>query len=266
MSERIACHLAGRIREISRLPSHKRERRISRDARHSLDAASFLAEWERFHAVVRPLAWVSACLFAFAFFLSPIAIALFGAVRLWPYLLVELVCLTISVVILYVHAHKRLFGRSRPGPWMDAISMLLFPPAAMRSVDRLSQDVAASHSAVAVVLALCDPTEAGEFVRRQAIDLQADGTSEPVDEATACRQWFAALVLRELIEQSKQSGMEIFRAPQREEGMHAYCPKCHSQFRHVDGACDDCSGVGLRTFDGVGRKMDTKHQVDVDHA
>jgi hypothetical protein len=54
-------------------------------------------------------------------------------------------------------------------------------------------------------------------------------------------------------EQAKIADNLIAHPVPSDDGVHSYCPRCHSQFKQAAGHCPDCTGVKLMAFETVDR-------------
>ena len=87
------------------------------------------------------------------------------------------------------------------------------------------------------------------ILRRFAFDLQRQ-TDAPVDTPAAqCREWYQAQQRAALSRLLKALRRDPFHEPEQlDDGLSAYCPRCHSQFQDGTTQCSDCADVRLIEF------------------
>jgi len=240
------------IRTLLDAKKAKREKILSAELAGIIDTAAIKAVWARFRVTTTILRISSWAPFLWIFVLAPLVMVVFGPLASWPYLLAGLFLSSLMVAVLFFKAHRALFEAARYDRWVQAISMTLFPIAAIRAVDRLSKDLLARFHPVAVVNVFCPEETAHEVARREWFDV-----SRPPDSTTAspdqnCLSWYRAALQRQIESFSLRAGYDLREAPDKDdETMVHYCPRCHRQFGQSAATCSDCSEVALSLFPQV---------------
>ena len=176
---------------------------------------------------------------------TPIAIVMAGPLRTWPYLLGGLFLSSLIVSIQFVRVHRRELpaGADR---WLHAVSMTLFPLAAIRAVDRISKERLAGFNPLAVIGVFCGEDDGDPLLRRVGFDLEHGDAKHDEPSVARCREWYLAqkrASFRQLLRDLKR---DPFTAPAAiDETVTLYCPRCHDQFGEGTTACSDCVGVAL---------------------
>ena len=244
-SQRLAIELAGHIAGIKTYPHRKRAEAVRAVIGEAFDVHLLRSTWSRFLKASRRLTLLAALPVVWLAFVTPITLLLVGPLSSWPYLLGGLFLTGLAVSMEFVRVHRReLYGVS--DSWLHAVSMTLFPIAAIRAVDRLSKERIAHFSPFAVVGVFCSEADGDPILRRLGLDLERSITSVEDSPASSCRQWYRAqqhAAYRGLL---KGLGRDPFEPPQRvDPQMVVYCPRCHGQFGEGTAACSDCVDLQL---------------------
>jgi hypothetical protein len=190
----------------------------------------------------------------------------------WYLFVGELALLMWTNAFAYFFAHKQLFAQSRLERISTFVSLLMWPPAAIRSHDKLGRHLFMGLHPVGVVGALV-PTEVkreflGTLLRdaRHPLGLEsafddadADADAEGGDRALAdIEANFATRHQALLLESASAMGLQEKEAlaPPEKEGdlLQSYCPRCMLQYRVQGGECSDCAGVSLVAFSEKGKR------------
>lgn len=247
-SEVSAAWLAELIRGLVDAGKAKRENILSVGLAGTLDPEAIKAEWTRFQETTHLLRVSSWMPFIWLFILAPLVLVLFGPLASWPYLLAGLFLSSLTVTWFFFRAHRALYERARYDRWVQAVSMTLFPIAAIRAVDRLSKGLLSRFHPVAVVSVFCPEGTAQEVARREWFDVSRPADASTSSPADTCLSWHRAALTRHIEALSQRMGYDLREAPSKDdESMVHYCPRCHRQFGQAATACRDCD-VALSLF------------------
>ena len=246
-SETLARALARHLEELREMPHRKRAAAIRSALGDSFDAELLESTWSRFGRAARALRVLASFPLIWLVVIAPVVFVLFGPLATWPYLLGGLFLTSFAVSMEFVRVHKaELPGAS--DRWLHAVSMTLFPIAAIRAVDRVSKERVADFHPCAVTGMLCSDADGDPILRRLGFDLRRPLPDHDNADILKCREWYHAEQRAAFKKLLKSLGRDPFAAPEPlDEAMIAYCPRCHGQFG--DGAeCSDCDDVTLMRF------------------
>lgn len=173
--------------------------------------------------------------------LTPLVIHFNGWSRTWSWLLAATIALVASQTVVFVVAHRRL-GAAPTNRIAIALTIAVFPPAAVRARDYLALDLFGDLHPVAVALALAGEGTRSDLVSRLRRDLQHPVTPlAPLDEsAREVVTWFDAR-LRAALGPLVGDAAESFQAVPG----WVHCPRCGEQLLIGVAHCPDC---GVATF------------------
>jgi len=244
-TESHAAALVSHLQRIKELNASDRARAISASLSDTFDADALKSTWDDFLRSSRRLSWLAALPLVWLAVVTPSAFVIFGPLSAWPYLLGGLFLSSLIVAIAFVRLHRRELPRGADR-WLHAVSMTLFPIAAIRAVDRISKEKVSHFSPFAVVGVFCGEADGDPILRRFGFDLARSVTSVEDSPASRCRKWYRAqkhAAFRGLL---KGLGRDPFAPPQRVDPlMVVYCPRCHGQFGEGTDACSDCVELHL---------------------
>jgi hypothetical protein len=198
-----------------------------------------------------------AMVFLQVFLLLP---ALYFTGFLYPKALIfvgELGLLLLANAHAYFVAHKKLYPRLRVERFSTSLSMTIWPPAAIRSHDKLARHLFVGLHPLAVTQALAPAEEVRDFLasllRDAAHPLGLEGGSDDNDERLASiESSFAHLHRARLLAVAHDLDLteKAVLAPPKKEGdlLKSHCPRCLLQYRVERGDCADCGGVPLVPF------------------
>ena len=184
-----------------------------------------------------PLIWLAV--------ITPVAFFVIGPLGSWPYLLAGLFIsgLIVSIEFIKVHRRELPHGADR---WIHAVSMTLFPIAAIRAADRISKEKLSFFNPLAVVAVFCHDRAGMALLRRHGFDLERNVAQAVDSPAANCRAWYRAeqrSAFRILLKSLKH---DPFAPPDKADAsLTSYCPRCHSQYGEDAGECGDCIDVAL---------------------
>ena len=247
-SESLALDLARCLDQFRELQPKRRADAIRKALDRSFDVDALNAEWSQFQKAVRPLAMLSALPLAWLAVIAPAVVLLAGPLASWPYLLGGLLLAGLTVAMEFVRVHRKEVPQVSDR-WLHAISMTLFPIAAIRAADRISRERMAKFSPLAVVAVFCDAAAADSLLRRFGFDLDRVAATPAESPAAHCRRWYREEQRRSFRGLLTTLDRDPFAAPDREDdSVIAYCPRCHSQFQEGSTHCSDCDDLGLIAF------------------
>jgi len=190
----------------------------------------------------RTTAWlfpVTAGYAAFLGVLVPAAVILVGLGWAWKPLAVTGGIYHLITLTLFWLGHRRLYPDDTAQRWLDFITMLVFPPGAVRAGERLTRPLLTNHHVLAVTWALGGAAAVSDDAAAAYRQQQHPLPDEP--ESPACLpQVLAAIDL---------TAAQIMAPPAREHhSCRRYCPRCRAQFVEVLSECTDCMGVELAAW------------------
>jgi len=244
-TESHAAALVSHLQRIKERSASARAREISASLRDTFDTDALKSTWDGFLRSSRRLSRLAAFPLVWLAVVTPSAFVIFGPLVAWPYLLGGLFASSLIVATAFVRLHRKELPRGADR-WLHAVSMTLFPIAAIRAVDRISKEKVSHFSPFAAVAVLCSEADGDPVLRRFGLDLERSVTSVEDSPTSKCRQWYRAqkhAAFRGLL---KGLGRDPFAPPQQVDPlMVVYCPRCHGQFGEGTDACSDCVELPL---------------------
>jgi hypothetical protein len=174
---------------------------------------------------------------ALLFVALPLAMFSWGVESaLWRLAVVLLALHGIGVMV-FSWAHRRCFP-GRTGELVQAlVEVLLYPPALLRSLQKLRSEAIGRHHPAVLALDLLPEDAAREFLRRELVRVE-----QGLGEGTG--RWLGEVeldALEKLAAESGTSRAELLAPPlQRDLQAVSYCPSCLAEYRRPDGYCSDC--------------------------
>lgn len=239
------------IAALTRLSIEDREAQIRLWVSQRLDDRALAEDWRRFLRVSRPARVLATALLVLCYVVSPIAI--FGfAPSTWKLLLPAVLLLSASTAVAHYRAHQKLYPSDRYQRWVQALSIVLYPPAGMRCTDKLSVDALIAYSPAIVLPFLCGNQAAMSDIRKYCVDIERVAqrpVSTVTDEADACGRWFGGVVGEVTLLAWQRMSVNVAVPPTPEDDYaRSYCPRCHVQFREGAARCSDCDEFPLVSF------------------
>ncbi|MEW6348156.1 MAG: hypothetical protein AB1646_03785 [Thermodesulfobacteriota bacterium] len=243
--------VAGLLDELRQLPPDAREARIRQTLRESFGSAA-ADSLLRGHGVRgriptsrKTLRWLCNLLFLHIFLVSPAVMWAFGVAPVMVIFLASVMCgMSVAVSIVYYRAHKRWFPAEGNARVTHLMTMLLFPPAAVRAADVLGRDLLFRYEPVAVAAVLAERSEFESMARFRLLDLL-----HPIEQRSEAEQWYGNASEQALAEFLASVGIKesaLLVAPESwDEGCVSYCPRCLVQYVIPEGTCADCPGIAL---------------------
>ena len=246
-SESLAHDLVKHLDRLRELQPKRRADAIRAALDRSFDTAALNAEWSQYRIAVRGLARLCALPLAWLIVIAPVVLIVAGPLASWPYLLGGLLLAGLTVAMEFARVQRRELPHVSDR-WLHAVSMTLFPIAAVRAADRISKERLAQFSPFAIAAVFCDAAAADALLRRAGFDLDQAASAADTPAAN-CRRWYHEQKRRSFRGLLEALRRDPFAAPEPvDEGMAAYCPRCHSQFQQGTSCCSDCEDLGLIAF------------------
>jgi hypothetical protein len=245
VSDSFAASLAADLRKIQGVGTIDRARAIREALHHSFDADDLRETWGSFRRASRRLSFLAALPLAWLAVVTPAGFLVFGPLSAWPFLLAGLFVTGLMVSIEFIRVHRAELPRGADR-WLHAVSMTLFPIAAIRAVDRIAKERVSHFSPFAVAGVFAGGAPGDALLRRLGFDLERSVTSQPQSDAARCRAWYLAekrAAFRSLLRSLKRD--PFAEPPPADPSLVRYCPRCHSQFGESSNACSDCHDVEL---------------------
>ena len=148
-SESLAFDLVTHLDRLRELQPKRRAEVIRAALDQSFDTAALSAEWSQYQTAVRGLAKLCALPLAWLMVIAPVALIVAGPLASWPYLLGGLLLAGLTVAMEFVRVHRKQLPHASDR-WLHAVSMTLFPIAAIRAADRISKERLAQFSPFAI--------------------------------------------------------------------------------------------------------------------
>jgi hypothetical protein len=259
ISETHAAMLVAGLEKARTVESSARAAVIRAALRETFDDGALAETWGAFLRSSRRLSMLAALPLAWLAVITPVTFYVIGPLASWPYLLAGLFLSSLIVSAEFIRLHRRELphGADR---WIHAVSMTLFPIAAIRAADRISKEKLSFYSPLAVVAVFCDDAAGWALFRRHGFDLERQAAPASDDSpAAGCRAWYRSekrSAFRILVKSLKH---DPFAAPAKsDESLTSYCPRCHSQYGEDAGECADCIDVALVRLSAAETRREAK--------
>ncbi len=248
----IARRAATRMEEIAKLPPEAREAAIRKALAESFDLDALAA---RLAELRKRTFWLrAACntLFLHLFVVSPALVirweAPFAVLVIFP----VLVFLMIVTCTLFARAHRALHPHGRGDRLRNLLPMTVYPPMAVRALDRVATGVLDGFHPLAAAALLCPQGTFERFARTVLLDLRHPiapvwPSADPAVQAV--ERWWRELVLTQaekFLRRQKLDPEALTAPPAPMDGKsRTYCPRCRDQYVLERGTCKDCGGLEL---------------------
>lgn len=257
-SDSFAAALAVDLERIKGLRAIDRANAIRDRLHDSFDPAGLRTTWSGFRRSSRRLSFLAALPLVWLAVITPAAFVIFGPLASWPFVLAGLFLTGLIVSVEFIRVHRRELPRGADR-WLHAVSMTLFPIAAIRAVDRISKERVSHFSPFALVGVFCDDAAGDALLCRFGFDLEAGVPRQPDSAAARCRTWYLSekrAAFRALLKTLKR---DPFAEPApADPAMAVYCPRCRGQFHEGTEQCSDCVDVDLIQFSRSEMRRDHK--------
>jgi hypothetical protein len=250
----------GAAREFSRfivelvpLSRPERERRILARLGHHLDAREAARKLDE----VRGAAWnagiIAWTLSVWVLVISPLAAAIVGLATVWPLIVAGHLTLTGCAALSLRPLRTGVLGGPDRELWSLVLTMLLYPPAALRFAETATRDVLAAHHPLAVSLAVLEGSareDAACIELARILHPSRAGSGAEDRDARQAREWFeaqlAALAQQAVIDAGLDPVPLLLPPRPDSPSTVSYCPRCRGLYTVAAAACGDCPGVALR--------------------
>jgi hypothetical protein len=254
--EAYADYLCGLIGFLVRATEENRHRIVCDEISRSLDVNEIGDILKIFYRRCLGLRCWSVSVFITLFVLLPWLTLTYRLAWLWPVLAITLLLQMIVVGSIFAKLHRLYYPTLTLERRVRLFTMLLVPPALIRSVDYISLGLLANHHPLAVACVLCDRNTFIRFARFLLLDLRFPRL--PICPSDSCvevetERWYRE-TLREQVETFLgRRGFDLSEivGPPRRDGVEclSYCPRCDQQFVLREGVCVTCGGILLMPFE-----------------
>ncbi len=250
-TERIAAHLAAKLRELADCQPDDRTQRIEAWRAEQFDSARVrkrIRTWEEATVAVRIGATLLSCWLGLGVMLY------LGWLPLAPDGWIVAIYLAIFFVLWWATAlaallgHRYLYPRDRLGRLKQVLYSLLSPAVPLRLADALGRELLEFEHPLAVSAALDSPEQFRSVAQRVIRDaIYPQMPEEPVELTEAAHQVMhesrqADLQHLQRLLAVREVSFDPLLAPPTTEQSEAqsYCPRCHSDFLLPLSHCDAC--------------------------
>ncbi len=252
-SDRVARALGARLHRIWKEAPEHRSAAIDALLDESLDVDQVRARVDTYRKRIAATNFFCTFLWGLLFVIGPILVIRFTLALAILFIVPLLCALLVAVGICYWRAHRTLFPRDRGERLRHLPLLLLYPPLAIRAVDRLGAIVVDAFDPLAVGVALLEPEALRKFARTVVLDLRhplepACPAEEP-DRREAEGGFRSALrsAVERVLRSRNLDPDELTRPPAPIDAQsRSYCPRCLDQYVLTEGRCSDCGGLTLK--------------------
>ena len=240
---RIANHIA-RLREAS---ESDRKALVETEFRRCLDDAAIRERLITLRNATRGLHVACQTEFVLLLIAFPVLATTFGyRVLVMP--LAVLLFLNIFIAHRFDRAFQRLHGRPHPERGLTKAMMILWPIAAIRAQDQLTQWSLSEFHPLAISSVLCSReeflTEGSRYLRKEFFKIPTALPSDDGGQPNEGTDWYSLRwreALGAFLERNGWSLEQLLRAPRKESAdSRSYCPRCCYQYRLERGYCAEC--------------------------
>ena len=245
--------VAAKLEIVRQASKADRKRIIERIVEESFDTKKIQRRWQELLESSAALRFATNFLFFYLFGFVPLTLWRLSLSRTWVWLLVGLLCCTLSIAVQFYQMHKRLFLEAEDERFTHFIIVLLSPASALRAHDLLSRTLLEAFHPLGVAQVFCSRPAfkrlAEDFLRELRYPISAPHP-EPLAQTT--ERYARELLLNRVEKFLRSHGVhpeELLAGPPRSDpGCLSFCPRCHAQFTLSEGACPDCGSVQLLQF------------------
>lgn len=250
-----AANLATKLEELRKLSQQKRKAVIEKLMAASFDTKAIENRWREFLERTRTLRWLVNILFVHVFIAAPALLWFVGLGLSWPGLLAGLFVLTTLIAIQFRRLHLHFYREAADERFAQALLVFLWPTTAMRAHDLLSRSLFEEFHPLALANVFCEEREfrkfAGAILRDIRHPRQPVGPSDDELFSATERYWreLTRVTGEEFLKRAGVDPEAMLAPPKRaDETCQSFCPRCEAQFTTTDGACSDCGGLSLVSF------------------
>lgn len=246
-------NFADLIKKLKQLPENKRASIIENALNDSLNITNLNKVFQQYKHYSFPLTLFCNLLFVYTFIFCPLISWQYGFHNYWTVLVIPLLLLNLIIAIIYYIAIKKIYIKGVSGLFQKLLTIVFYPPAAIRAEKTLSNEIFFFYHPLAVAKVICNKENFLGFAKKTILNLKFPTPTERKlsNEAEEIDQWFRIKLL-DCIKNNKQIDLDINKltAPPRPEHhkCNAYCPRCLSQYLVKKGECENCGGLELEPF------------------
>jgi len=167
-----ADYLAGKIRELMKIPNEERPRFIEKLVKATFDTRNIEARFQQFRKATNCTRLLTNSLFAYLFGFAPALIWTVGLSQSWLGLLIGLFLFTLATALFFRSAHKWFHPAAEDERFTHFVTILLSPATAIRANDVLSRPLLETFHPLAIAKIFCPEEEFHSFARRVLIELR----------------------------------------------------------------------------------------------
>jgi hypothetical protein len=241
------------IKKLLSEQTQNREKRICEFFATQFSKNEALTQLTLLNRVLIVLKWVSSILFVLIFFITPIAVYLYGLNHTIIPVAIIIFATDLFISAYYWHIHRIYYPSHYLERISNTIKMILCPPSCIRSVDLMAFSGMSRYHPLLLAHLLLPPDNFFAFAHTVIRDLNYPIRHETTDSrALAIASWHRMTELDaciKLLNKEYSMASDVFLAPPSWDGASfAYCPRCLCQFATQSRECPDCPGVELIPF------------------
>ena len=249
----LALRLADKLNALRKTKVADRKKAIEQLLEESFDTNAIERRWKEFSDQARSLTLAANLLFFYVFLLAPLAFWRLSFSFSWPFLLVGLLCCTLTIALQFHRIHKRFFPDDEDERFTHFIVLLLSPASAIRARDLISRPLLEFFHPLAVARVFCSEREfkkmAPEFLRELRYPIAGPALETAGQKTESYARELALSRLEEFLRRNSCLPDQLLQPPVRaDQSSLSYCPRCLAQFTLRGGSCPDCETVKLVDF------------------
>jgi len=182
-------------------------------------------------------------LFVYLFIVLPLAMLVWSVTVLWPTLLTALVVLVVPIAVEFRDLHAWLWPTDTSDRRSELAHIGLYPPAALRALDRIAHRLCRPYHPLAVAAVLSKPPVFAKFAARELRRLYHPLATDTAQPDLPSHE---ILAIRRALEAEGVRPDDLLAPPPHVDASSvSYCPRCESAYTLATGTCVDCPGVSL---------------------
>lgn len=193
-------------------------------------------------------------LWIYIFIFSICIIYIFGFILSIFYLLTGYLILHLLTVIIFYFTFRYFYpDSSKEELYSNLLIILLFPPSAIRSIDKISLNLFDRYHPLAVMIAISHDSNFEIFVKKIILDLKFPlGNESLPKDIQNISNWYRNKQIKILKSFFKNNAIDLKNlltpSISSDVTVKAYCPRCHVEYTSTEGQCSDCNGIDLVPF------------------
>jgi len=221
----------------------EREKRVDEFIASMFDLENIRKITQNIFVSVKPLRFTVNILYLFLFIAAPLAVFIFNPDDVLLPVLIVILMLHAAAVCFFYRAYRKVFT-GRGIPWTVIISIALYPPALIRSIDYFFKDSLLQFNASVAAIALMEPENSKKLISyliREYIYFRFE--SEDSFEKDMAVSYNRNLIngIKSLLTKTSINYEDLLKPPPPYDNTCLYCPGCFSQFIKDVKICEDCS-------------------------